>query len=229
MARHSQTRQARRQALRRQQQVQARRQRQGPFNWSFIAGGVVVVAAIAIFAVAATGIFKSSGSSANGVSGAAATATAISQFIGNGPTVRGIGCDQGMQAGSPHIHADVVVYVRGVKEPLNQNVGHDYNDDCLFWVHSHADASVGVVHMESPKPIHPTLTTYNAIALRSVGKNAEIQLKPQAGEQQRVYVGDKLYHGDISRLPLQNHMSITIQYGPPWVKPKLFNFAAHQL
>jgi hypothetical protein len=229
MARHSQTRQARRQALRRQQQIQARRQKQGPFNWSFIAGAVVVVAAIAIFAAAATGVFKGSSSTANGATGPAATATAEAQFIGNGPTINGIGCDQGMTAGSPHIHADVAVYVRGVLRPLNANVGHDYNDDCLFWVHSHGDAAYGVVHMESPHPIHPTLATYNKIALRSVSKNAEIQLTPKAGEQQRVYVNDKLYHGDISRLPLQNHLSITIEYGPPWVKPHLFNFAAHQL
>jgi hypothetical protein len=229
MARHSQTRQARRQALRRQQQMQARGHKQGPFSWSFIAGAVVVVAAIAIFALAATGVFKSGTGSASGLSSADATATAVTQFIGTGPTINGIGCDQGMTAGSPHIHADVKIYVKGVLQPLNQNVGHDYNDDCLFWVHEHADAANGIIHMESPKPIHPTLATWNKIALRSVGKNAELQLKPKAGEQQRVYVNLKRYYGDISTLPLQKHMNITIEYGPPWVKPTAFNFAAHQL
>jgi len=230
MARHTQTRQGRRQALRRQQQVQSRRQQRGRFNWSFIAGAVVVVAAVALFAGFASGLFGGK-SSANGLSAQNATATAISSVLGTGYTVDGIHCDPtgSMAAGSPHIHANVVIYNHGVKWTMNQNVGHDINNDCLSWVHAHADATYGVVHMESPTPIHPTLTTWNAIAKHSVGKNAEMKLKPASGEQQRVYVNGKRYHGDISRLPLQNHMSITIEYGPPWYKPQVFNFAAHKL
>jgi hypothetical protein len=228
MGRRTQTRQARRQAARREQaQTRAAPSR----RWPVIIGAAVVVAAVALFALAAVGIFKGSGPTANGISAPDATATAIAQTLGSGYTVDGIHCDTsgGMAPGSPHIHADVVIYDHGVRWTMNPNVGHDTNNDCLFWVHAHADAAYGVIHMESPRPIHPTLAAWNAVALHSVGRSAEMQLAPRSGEQQRVYVNDRPYHGDIRRLPLQNHMSITIEYGPPWVKPRLFDFKAHQL
>jgi hypothetical protein len=224
MARLAQRRQVRRQALRQQQQIRARRHGPAGLSWSVLIGVLVSAAAVALFTAAGTGLLSGKRNTAGGLSSQDATATAVRAILGTGPTIDGIGCDQGMTAGSPHIHADVVIFVRGVKQSINPNVGHDYNDDCLFWVHEHADAQYGVIHMESPHAIHPTLATWNKIAARSVGKSAEMQLTPKAGETQRVYVNDKLYHGDISTLPLQNHMSITIEYGPPWVKSHLFNF-----
>jgi hypothetical protein len=229
MANRTQTRQARRQAARRQQHAPSR-PALSPSR-PVVAGAAVVVAALVLFALAAAGIFKGPGPSTNGVSASAATATAIVNTLGPGYTVDGIHCDTSgaMAPGTPHIHADVVIYDHGVRWTMNPNVGHDTNNDCLFWVHAHADAAYGVIHMESPRPIHPTLTVWNAVALHSVGRSAEMQLKPRPGEQQRVYVNDRRYHGDISRLPLQNHMSITIEYGPPWVKPHLFDFKAHRL
>src|SRR5437588_3859882 len=93
MPRHSQTRQGRRQQLRRQQHVSARRQGQGRVNWSVIAGAAVVVAAIAIFAGAASGLWGGKGNSAAGLSSTEATSTAVAQILGPGITVAGIHCD----------------------------------------------------------------------------------------------------------------------------------------
>lgn len=220
MGRRPQTRQARRAAERRQQQQKARgRASSGP-NWSIIGGGAIVAAAIIVFLV-----FALKGSPTNGAAGSA-TPTAFP----NGTPINGIGCDQGMTSGAaPHIHADLAIYDRGKYVGLDPNVGHNINQDCLYWVHAHADAAVGVIHMESPHVIHPTIATYIAIARKTVGAAHAADLSPKPGEVRKVWVNEKPYYGNPLDIKLYKHMTVTVEFGPPFVKPKPFNFAARNL
>jgi hypothetical protein len=189
----------------------------GP-NWQLIAGLVVVLAAIGIFAWAVT---HERGSSTT------ASGNSTPTTIGPGPTVNGIACDQGMSSGpSFHIHAHIAIYDKGKLQPISADYGHYYNKDCLFWLHAHDTA--GIIHMESPHPIHPTLATWYQIAkltLPSAGDKLP-RITPRPGEQERAYVNQKLYHGNPMGIPLTKHENITIEFGPPWVAPKAFTFPA---
>lgn len=220
MGRQSQSRQARRAAERRQQNRGHGRGRQGA-SWSLIAGGAVLAVAVIIFIVFAI--------KGTGVSNGAAGTNTPTPFP-TGRPIAGIGCDGGMTSGaSPHIHADLAIYDHGKQVPLPPGVGHDTNEDCLFWVHAHQDAAVGVIHMESPHVIHPTLDTYLAIARRTVPKSQVPRLTPKPGEQEKVWVNEKPYYGNPLNIKLYQHMTVTVEFGPPFVKPKPFDFAAQGL
>lgn len=218
MGRQSQSRQARRAAERRQQQRAHGRGQQGQ-NWAYIAGGAVVAAAVIIFIVFAV----------KGTSNGAAGATTPTPFP-TGRPIASIGCDGGMtNPAVPHIHADLAIYDRGKYVQLPQGTGHNTNEDCTFWVHAHQDAAFGVIHMESPHAIHPTLDTYLSIARRTVPASQVPRLTPKPGEQEKVWVNQKPYHGNPLNIKLYQHMTVTVEFGPPFVKPKPFDFAAHQL
>ncbi len=237
MGRQSQSRQARRAQERRQREHGTKgepslgsggrrgaghrptthgRSRSGP-NWSLIAGGGVVAIAIVVFILAVAGVFNIKGS------GAAAGATAT---IGPGPSIAGIGCDQGMtNPTAPHIHAHIAIYVKGKLQPISSNFGHDYNHDCLFWMHAHQDVN-GIIHLESPVAVHPPLSTWYKILKETLPQSgAKVpQVAPTAGEQEKVWVNLKPYHGDPMNIKLYRHTNITIEIGAPFTPPKPFTF-----
>lgn len=226
------SRQARRAQARRQEQRSERgsgsrpvtpargagaRRPAGATNWSLIAGAVVVVVAIAIFALAVSGAGGSFGLGSK-------SATSVPATIPPGPSVAGIGCDDGMTGPSFHIHAHLAIYDKGKPETISSDYGHYYNKDCLFWLHSHD--TTGIIHMESPHAIRPTLATWYKIARLTLGsaKDTVPRITPLPGEQERVWVNQKPYHGDPMQIKLSKHENITIEFGPPWVKPKPFTY-----
>lgn len=209
-----QTRQARRAQERRQTQRARHVQRQGP-SWSLVLGGAVILAAILIFAGFAFLGGKSNSGSPNG------TIT-----IPPGKPINGIGCDGGMTTAGPHIHAQLGIYYRGKPFQINSNFGHDTNHDCLFWMHSHVDAN-GIIHMESPHVIHPTIATWLAIAKETIPPAPN--LAPKKGETEEVWRNLKRYYGNPLNIKLYNHTQVDIEFGPPFVTPQKFNFAKYQL
>ncbi len=237
MGRQSQSRQARRAQERRQRDKEdqkgapatgARRSsvsrrgssrgglRNGP-SWSLVAGGAVVAIAVIVFALAVSGAFKGA-SAANGANG---TLT-----IPPGPVIAGLHCDQGMTSNSYyHIHAHLSIYIKGVEQTISPDFGHDYNDDCLFWMHAHADEN-GIIHMESPNAIHPTLATWHAIAEKTLPQSgAKVPpITPPAGLQEKAYVNMKPYNGDPTQIKLYKHTQVVLEFGPPFVAPKPFTF-----
>src|SRR5579872_3850660 len=100
------SRQARRAQERRHLHQQQRRQHQQglrlELNWQLLLGVAVVLAFAGYLGYKAL----SPAASANNTISATAT-------IPNGPTVAGIGCDQGMPAGGYHVHAHLTVLIDG--------------------------------------------------------------------------------------------------------------------
>lgn len=224
MGRQHQSRQTRRANERRAQEraQRAQRSRRRNTNWSILGGGAIVVAAIIVFLVFA---LKGGGSTA-----AAGSSTSATPQIPNGPTIGGINCDQGMTAGSFHIHAHLAILDKGKPVTIGSDFGHDYNHDCLYWLHAHSDYN-GIIHMESPHTIHPPLATWLNIARETLPQSGETvpRLTPLAGEQEKVYVNMKPYYGDPLKIKLYNHTQVTIEFGPPFVAPQPFDFAKHQV
>src|SRR5947209_4534117 len=144
------SRQARRAQERRQLHQQQRRQHHQGFrlelNWQLLLGVAIVIAFAGYLGYKA---LSPASSASNPLS---PTAT-----IPNGPTLAGIGCDQGMPAGGYHVHAHLTVLRAGKPVVIGQDSGHYYAKDCLFWLHAHD--SLGIIHIEAPTERHPLLRT----------------------------------------------------------------------
>lgn len=215
MGRQRNSRQSRR-AQERRQQVQQKRApaRKGP-NWSLIAGAVVVLAAIALFVLGASGK-----NPLGGVGAAHPTATESP-----GKTIAGVGCNP-MEGVVYHVHAALRVYNKGKLIPQSNDSGHNYNNDCLYWLHVHDQS--GVIHVEAPKVIHPTLGTWIDVqrTTNSAGDVSPIAMN-KAGLQRHVWLNGKRYSGDPRSIVLKQHTDIVIEYGPPFSQPKPFDFKAN--
>jgi hypothetical protein len=207
-----------RQARRAQERRQLAQRRQHPqrasfeFNWQMVAGLVVILAFVGILG------FKALSNSSNNTL-ASATAT-----IPNGPSVEGIGCDQGMPAGGYHIHAHLTVLEAGKSFPIGQDSGHYYAKDCLFWLHAH-DPS-GLIHFESPQVEHPPLSAWLGVLARTNPGGAP-NITPGPGQTRKVYVNGKLYIGNPANIKIYQHENIWIELGPPFSSPQPFDFKAH--
>jgi hypothetical protein len=210
-----QSRQARR-AQERRAQHQRRRQPQSSrfsLNWQVVAGIAVVLAFAGIL-----GFKALSGTSASGNS---ATSTST---IPSGPSVLGIGCDQGMPAGGYHVHAHLSVFVDGKAQTIGSDSGHYYAKDCLYWMHAHD--SIGIIHIEAPHPTHPPLAAWLGI-LAKTNPGGAPQVTPAAGQSRKVWVNGKLYSGDPAKIPLGLHENIQIDIGPPFTPYQTFDFKKH--
>jgi len=205
--RPGQSRQARRAAQRRQPQRQGPAAAKGP-NWALMGALGAILAAIVIFAIV---FAKQTGN-------ATPTMTANS--------VDGIGCNN-MQPGY-HVHPHLTVLIKGKPFQFSQDVGHYYDHDCLFWVHKHQDEN-GLIHIESPGPVKPSLKTFFDIARITVGAQGVPNITPGPGEQRKVWVNMKPYSGDPLTIPLVQHTDITIEIGSPFSPPRKFPFAKYQV
>ncbi|MGI8968802.1 MAG: hypothetical protein ACR2GA_06835 [Chloroflexota bacterium] len=208
-----QTRQTRRAQQRREQQkgTHAHQER----NWA-VGGGVAVVVAAVVLLLAFT-VFRPSGTNS------AAAPTPV-PTISAGPSAANIGCNQGMGVGY-HIHAHISLINKGKVVTIPSDFGHDYTHDCLFWLHAHADEN-GVIHLESPTVMHPTLAQYQAVARRTLPAKDVVSFTPPAGDSMRVWVNQKPYSGNPESIRIYNHENIVVEYGPPFIPPPAFDWNA---
>ncbi len=212
------TRQAAKQARRQQQQMlllnaQRRAGRRRILLVSLIAAAIVLIAAGSIFAYV---------NSHNSTSQATPTEQV---FNSNYPPVDGIYCDQ-LEQTSYHIHAHLTIYLNGQPVSLPQGVGIASDQSCLYWLHTH-DGS-GVIHIEAPKKVSPTLADFLDIwgqEFSSLGFHNE--LASSAGWT--IYVDGKQVNSTFNQLVLQSHMVITIAYNSPGITPDTtYNWQAGQ-
>src|SRR5437764_8534863 len=99
---------------------------------------------------------------------------------------------------SYHVHAHLEIFNDGKPETISDQSGHYPDYDCQYWLHAH-DTS-GIIHVEAPHKIVPTLATWFAVVKRTTGKAPSIT--PAAGQKMRVWVNEKPYSGDPLRIPL---------------------------
>src|SRR6266566_3801987 len=73
------------------------------------------------------------------------------------PPVDGVYCDQ-LEQTAYHIHAHLTIYINGQPVSIPQGVGISSDQSCLYWLHTHT--SDGVIHIEAPKKVSPTLDDF---------------------------------------------------------------------
>lgn len=204
-----QTRQARR-AQERRAQARGRQAAQRPDRKWVLAGVAVVLAAVALFVVL--------NATNTGPSGVTGTPTAIPAA-----SVDGIGCNPGGEVVTFHQHAHLTLMNKGKQVSIPALIGFNVDHDCLFWIHTH-QGEEGVIHMESPKKIVPKLSTFFKIWGEPLTSQRIGPITVAAGEQVRTYVNGKVYSGNPADIPLARHQDITVEVGPPFVKPQPFAF-----
>jgi hypothetical protein len=210
-----QSRQARRAHDRRLHDSRRHHHQRPRITWQTIAGTLVVLAAIAFFGYKALNPDKKS------TTNAATTGTSIP----NGPSVGAVKCDQGMSSGNQyHIHAHISLIRAGKSQTITTDAGHYYNQDCLYWLHAHDN--VGIIHLEAPHKVTPTLATYLQVLARTL-PGGKPNIDPGPGQTRKIWLNLKPYTGNPMDIPIVQHNDITIEIGPPFTTPKKFDFKAH--
>jgi len=130
------------------------------------------------------------------------------------PTIDGIECNT-MEQAVFHIHSHLEVYVDGEKVLVPANIGIVGSEKCLYWLHTHD--STGVIHIEAP--LQRTFTLSNFFDIWAGTKNGT-DLPPDGNVT--VYVNGDLYDSSYRDIALENHKDITVEFGQPLVKPKIF-------
>jgi hypothetical protein len=137
-----------------------------------------------------------------------------------GKRIDGIPCQTGEQV-AYHVHAHLQILDAGRTVTLPANVG--IRDDlCLYWLHTH-DTS-GIIHIEAPHSLRPTLGTFFDIWGMPLTRRAMGPAKVRNGQSIRVYVDRRPYRGNPRRILLGAHTLVTIEIGPPFQTPQGFNF-----
>jgi hypothetical protein len=115
-----------------------------------------------------------------------------------------IECDLGGHDAAYHIHALVGVKINGqlYAPPANIGVG----TDCMYWVHTHA--ADGIVHIEAPASVNPTLGDFMGLWAKSFPDDQLLKTAQDAIDAGKVTVDDKPFTGDPLSLELQDKMRI---------------------
>lgn len=212
------TRQTRRARERRELQQRRHKSQSLATKYSILAAGAMVAV---ILAVVATLAFAKGSSSSTPATVAIPTPPAFT-------TVDGIVCNPGGEVTTYHQHAHLEMYDAGKFVPVPDNIGFDYNYDCLHWVHTHSP-SQGVIHLEAPSSITPPLKTFFDVWGRPLNSHQIGNIKVKPGQKIRVWVNLKPYRGNMRTIALRPHTMITIEVGSPFVPPQPFDFKSRQL
>ncbi|HLJ68825.1 MAG TPA: hypothetical protein VKX16_15830 [Chloroflexota bacterium] len=141
--------------------------------------------------------------------------------------VDGIPCDLSEQV-TYHVHAHLTIVLAGSRKLVYPPAGVGIHPEhlCLYWLHTH-DAT-GVIHIEAGHRISPTLGQFFDIWGQPLSRTTVGRYTAASGAE-RVYLGQALYHGNPREIVLRNHTQITIELGPPYMKPPYFDFSVYGL
>ena len=122
------------------------------------------------------------------------------------PAGNEIKCDLGGHDAAYHIHALVGVRVGGqlLAPPANIGIG----TDCMYWVHTHA--ADGIVHIEAPATVHPTLGDFLDFWEKTYPDDQLLQQARDAIAAGRVTVNDQPFTGDATGIVLEDRMRIIL-------------------
>lgn len=122
-----------------------------------------------------------------------------------------------------HVHAHLTIVLNGTRRYYPpEGVGISLLHLCLYWLHTH-DAS-GIIHIEAPHRIAPTLGNFFDIWGQPLSRRHVWHFTVPPGSPMRVYVGRRLYHGDPRRIMLFFHTKVTIEIGPRFIPPPAPNW-----
>ena len=131
--------------------------------------------------------------------------------------IDGISCDVA-EASDYHVHAHLAILVRGkaVAGPP-ANTGIHLEHLCLYWLHTHDDS--GIIHIEAPHRIAPTLRNFFDIWGQPLTSQRVAGYTVAPGQTLRVYLGRTRDGGDPGAVTLYEHTAVTLEIGPPVVPP----------
>lgn len=198
---------------RRQEERQRRldEQRRAVRNKRILRVGLVAAAVVLIAAVAFL-IYNAQAKNSKSQNQATPTEQIVNSAY---PPVDGIYCDA-LEGTAYHIHAHLTIYINGKPVPVPQGVGIAPDQSCLYWLHTHTGD--GVLHIEAPKKVSPTLGDFLDIWQQGFSQSGyQNQLALTAGWT--VYVDGKQVNSNFNQLVLQPHMVITIAYNSPNITP----------
>src|SRR5947209_8837976 len=123
-------------------------------------------------------------------------------------SIDGISCDFS-EAGTYHVHAHLTILVNGraVAGPP-ANTGIHIEHLCLYWLHTHD--STGIIHIEAPHPISPTLGNFFDIWGQPLSRQRVADHTVGAGRVLRVYVGPTPYSGNPRTIKLYEPTKVTL-------------------
>ncbi len=136
----------------------------------------------------------------------------------SGAPIDGITCDEA-EGAVFHIHQHLTILDRGRAVPIPSDVGRPLVKACLYWIHTHA--ADGLVHVEAPKVRSLTLGNFFDVWGEPLSPTAVASARVRRGAL-RVYVNGAQYRGDVRKVELTQHTDITLEAGPPYVKPAPF-------
>ncbi len=135
-----------------------------------------------------------------------------------GQPIDGITCDQA-EGAVFHIHQHVTILDRGKPIAIPSDVGRPLATSCLYWVHTHS--ADGLVHVEAPRFRTFTLGNFFDVWGQPLSLTSVASVRVRRGAL-RVYVDGRRYTRDPRRIELSQHTDITLEAGPPYVKPAPF-------
>jgi hypothetical protein len=172
----------------------------------------LVAAAIVLVAVVSFIIYNANAKNPASQNQAASTEQVVNPAY---PPVNGIYCDA-LEGTAYHIHAHLTIYINGKPVAVPQGIGIAPDQSCLYWLHTHTGD--GVLHIEAPKKVSPTLGDFIDIWQQGFSQSGyQNQLASTAGWT--VYVDGKQVNSNFNQLVLQPHMVITIAYGSTNITP----------
>ena len=117
-----------------------------------------------------------------------------------------IGCDAGGHDDAYHIHSLVVVRQGGQVLAPPANIG--ITATCMYWVHTHT--ADGIVHVEAPATVHPTLGDFLFIWEATYPDDQLLVEARRAIAAGEVTVDDQPYQGNAIDLAFVDQMRIVL-------------------
>jgi hypothetical protein len=150
-----------------------------------------------------------------------------------GQRVDGIVCQTSEQV-LFHIHAHLVIVVRGVAQQVPPGIGiappyqvastpqgaFVAGASCFMWLHTHA--ADGIIHTESPIARTYTLGEFFDIWGQPLGRR---QVGPAHGRVRALFDG-RVFTGNPRAIPLLAHAQIELEVGRPLLAPERITFPA---
>ena len=135
--------------------------------------------------------------------------------------IHGIQCNYSEQV-TYHVHAHLAIYDAGKAVPPPAGIGINTDHDCLYWLHTHNPD--GILHIEAPKKITPTLGVFFDVWKKPLSRTKVGTLSVKPGQTMKVFVNNKPYAGDPRQIVLHAHTDVQIDIGPPFPAPKRYPY-----
>jgi hypothetical protein len=140
-----------------------------------------------------------------------------SPHVASTSAIDGVQCqDSTTFTNKDHIYLQILYQQTPV--PVGANIG--VRKSCSYWLNTEDNS--GVIYAETPPQSTGTTFTlgqFFAVWGQPLSSSRVATISPGNGQQLRIWVNDKRYHGNPAGIKLRSHDVIVIQVGPPYQLP----------